>query len=84
MSRLRLTWYEMGEPLLVHTQPNAIPGRPYGMCTVLVPALGARLTRNGIRGPKVDPGRGSAKVILPAPVYWDYARAGDGAAVTAC
>ena len=43
-----LTWYEVGEPLLVHTQPNAIPGRPYGMCTVLVPALGARLTRNGI------------------------------------
>jgi hypothetical protein len=43
-----LTWYQMGEPLLVHTQPNAIPGRPYGMCTVLVPALGARLTRNGI------------------------------------
>ena len=37
-----LTWYEMGEPLLVHTQPNAIPGRPYGMCTVLVPAFGAR------------------------------------------
>ena len=43
-----LTWYEMGEPLLVHTQPNSTPGRPYGMCTVLVPALGARLTRNGI------------------------------------
>jgi hypothetical protein len=43
-----LTWYQMGEPLLVHTQPNAIPGRAYGMCTVLVPALGARLTRNGI------------------------------------
>jgi len=31
----------LGEPFLVHTQPNAIPGRPYGMCTVLVPALGA-------------------------------------------
>src|SRR6516162_4896799 len=36
-----LSWYELGEPFLVHTQPNAIPGRPYGMCTVLVPALGA-------------------------------------------
>jgi hypothetical protein len=22
-----LTWYEMGEPFLVHTQPNAVPGR---------------------------------------------------------
>ena len=40
-----LTWYEMGEPFLVYTQPNAVPGRPYGMCTVLVPALGARLTQ---------------------------------------
>ena len=45
---LVLTWYEIGDPLLIHTQPNAVPGRPYGVCTVLVPALGARLTRNGI------------------------------------
>jgi len=42
-----LTWYQMGEPFLVHTQPNTVPGRPYGMCTVIIPALGARLTRNG-------------------------------------
>jgi hypothetical protein len=63
-----LTWYQMGAPLLVHTQPSAIPGRPYGMGTVLVPALGARLTTMGSR-PKVGPGQGSAKVILPAPVY---------------
>ena len=42
-----LTWYSIGEPLLVHTQPNAEPNRPYGVCTVLVPALGARLVRNG-------------------------------------
>lgn len=43
-----LTWYGLGEPFLVHTQPNTTPGRPYGMCTVLVPALGARLTRDGV------------------------------------
>jgi hypothetical protein len=42
-----LTWYELGDPLLIHTQPNT-GGRRYGVCTVLVPALGARLTRNGI------------------------------------
>ncbi len=42
-----LTWHDIGEPLLIHTQPNAVPGRPYGVCTVLIPALGARLTRNG-------------------------------------
>ena len=45
---INLTWYEIGDPLLIHTQPNGEPGRPYGVCTVLVPALGARLTRNGI------------------------------------
>ncbi len=45
---IALTWYRMGDPLLIHTQPNATPDRPYGVCTVLVPALGARLTRNGV------------------------------------
>lgn len=40
-----LTWYDMGDPLLVHTQPNA--DRPYGVCTVLIPAASARLTLNG-------------------------------------
>ncbi len=44
---IALTWYNIGEPLLIHTQPNAEPGRPYGVCTVLIPALGAQLTRNG-------------------------------------
>jgi hypothetical protein len=43
---IALTWYRMGEPLLVHTQPTV--ERPYGVCTVLIPAAGARLTRNGI------------------------------------
>ena len=46
---IELTWYDVGEPLLIHTQPNAVPGRPYGVCTILIPALGARLTRNGIQ-----------------------------------
>ncbi len=45
---ITLTWYEVGDPLLIHTQPNADPGRPYGVCTVLMPALGARLARNGV------------------------------------
>jgi len=44
---IALTWHAIGAPLLIHTQPNAEPGRPYGVCTVLIPALGARLTRNG-------------------------------------
>jgi hypothetical protein len=44
---ISLTWHEIGEPLLIHTQPKATPDRPYGVCTVLVPARAARLTRNG-------------------------------------
>ncbi|MBX3500855.1 MAG: hypothetical protein KF889_15545 [Alphaproteobacteria bacterium] len=47
---IALTWHDIGDPLLIHTQPNAQPNpRPYGVCTVLVPAAGARLTRNGVQ-----------------------------------
>lgn len=46
---LILTWYDIGEPLLIHSQPNQIPGRQYGVCTLLIPALGARLARNGVQ-----------------------------------
>lgn len=45
---ISLTWYRIGEPLLIHTEPFSDPARPYGVCTVLIPALGARLTRNGV------------------------------------
>jgi hypothetical protein len=44
---LTLTWYEIGDPLLIHTNPGE-GGRKYGVCTLLVPALGARLARNGV------------------------------------
>jgi hypothetical protein len=43
-----LTWYDIGEPLLIHTQPGE-GGRRYGVCTLLVPALGARLTVDGVQ-----------------------------------
>src|SRR4029450_13831856 len=43
-----LTWYDIDDPLLIPPQPKAGPGRPYGVCTVLIPALGARLSRNGV------------------------------------
>src|SRR6516162_8345886 len=45
---ISLTWFDIGEPLLIHSQPNQIPNRRYGVCTVLIPALGTRLVRNGI------------------------------------
>ena len=40
-----LTWHDLGDPLLVHTTPS--DERRYGVCTVLIPASGARLTMNG-------------------------------------
>ena len=42
-----LTWYDAGDPLLLHTLPAPDGERKYGVCTVLVPCLGARLTLNG-------------------------------------
>ena len=74
-----LTWYDTGEPFLVHTQPNAIPGRPYGMCTVLVPARGARLTRNGVEAegqpwPRDREGRPSSTCVLGLCESWTQPR----------
>jgi len=47
---ISLTWHDIGEPLLIHTYPNVGPdARPYGVCTVLIPAAGARVTRNGVQ-----------------------------------
>jgi hypothetical protein len=60
---IALTWYDIGDPLLIHTQPNEGPdARPYGVCTILIPCLGARLTRNGVQAagtpfPRVREGR---------------------------
>jgi len=45
---ITLTWHDIGEPLLIHTQPGPPPARKYGVCTVLIPTLGARLTVNGV------------------------------------
>ena len=45
---ISLTWYELGEPMLLHTQPGATPERPYGVNTLFLPAAGARLTVDGV------------------------------------
>jgi hypothetical protein len=76
---IALTWYDLGEPFLVHTQPNTIPGRPYGMCTVLIPALGARLTRNGTEAagrpwPREREGRASSTCVLGLCESWTEVR----------
>jgi hypothetical protein len=76
---IELTWYSIGEPLLIHTQPNAEPGRPYGVCTVLIPALGGRLTRNGVHAkgkpwPREREGRPFSTSALAFSESWTEAR----------
>jgi hypothetical protein len=44
---ITLTWYDIGEPLMIHHQPGH-NGRKYGLNTVLIPALGGRLERGGV------------------------------------
>jgi len=75
---IALTWYDIGEPFLVHTQPNSVPGRPYGMCTVLIPAHGARLTRSGSQAegrpwPRDREGRRSSTCVLGLCESWTEA-----------
>ena len=76
---IALTWYQIGDPLLIHTEPNAEPGRPYGVCTLLIPALGARLTRNGIEAagrpwPREREGRPFSTCALAFSESWTEAR----------
>ena len=76
---IALTWYSIGEPLLIHTQPNAEPGRPSGVCTVLIPARGARLTRNGVQAvgqpwPREREGRKFSTCALAFSESWTAAR----------
>jgi hypothetical protein len=76
---IALTWHQIGDPLLIHTQPNAEPGRPYGVCTLLIPALGARLTRNGSEAagrpwPRDREGRPFSTCALAFSESWTEAR----------
>ena len=47
---LSLTWFDLGDPLMIHTQPGTGAGeRPYGVNTVLIPASGTRLVLDGVQ-----------------------------------
>ncbi|MEI7710992.1 MAG: hypothetical protein WCI94_06140 [Rhodospirillales bacterium] len=76
---IALTWYRIGEPLLIHTEPYSDPARPYGVCTVLIPALGARLTRNGVEAagqpwPRVREGKPFSTCALAFSESWTERR----------
>lgn len=73
-----LTWYDIGDPLLMHTAPNT-GGRRYGLCTVLVPALSGRLTINGDEAngrawPRVREGRPFSTSALAFSESWTDVR----------
>ena len=81
---IALTWYDLGEPLLIHDQPNQPPNnRPYGVCTLLVPALSTRLTVNGVQA-KGQPwrrereGRPFSTCALAFSESWTEPRNADG------
>jgi hypothetical protein len=77
--QVALTWYDVGEPILIHTQPAPPSARKYGVCTVLIPALGARLTVNGVQAkgrafPTQREGRPFSTCALAFSESWTEAR----------
>ena len=76
---ITMTWFDIGDPLLIHTQPNQVPNRRYGVCTVLIPALGTRLARNGVEAkgrswPREREGRPFSTSALAFCESWTEAR----------
>jgi hypothetical protein len=74
-----MTWYNCGDPLLIHTDPISDPKRPYGVCTVLIPAYDTRLTYNGIEAkgkswPRDREGRPFSTSALAFSESWTEAR----------
>ena len=58
-----------------HRSRTPIPDRRYGVCTVLIPALGARLSATASR-PRGEPGRGNARAGRSARRRWRSRKAG--------
>ena len=76
---IALTWYNPGDPLLLHTDPKSDPARYLGLCTVLVPCAGAQLTVNGVAAagrawPREREGRAFSTCALAFSESWTEAR----------
>ena len=74
---VQLTWHDLGDPLLLHSTPGE---RPYGVCTILIPALGTRLSRNGVEAagrawPRDREGRPFSTCALAFSESWTEPRA---------
>jgi hypothetical protein len=79
-AEVSLTWFDLGDPLMIHTQPGSGPGeRPYGVNSVLIPAAGTRLTLNGAQAkgqawPRDREGRPFSTSALAFCESWTEAR----------
>ena len=73
---IALTWHEIGEPLLIHTQPGPPPARKYGVCTVLIPAPGRSADGQWGAGEGAAIRDRDGKGVRSAPVRWHSPKAG--------
>ncbi|MEQ1613675.1 MAG: hypothetical protein ABL904_13055 [Hyphomicrobiaceae bacterium] len=73
------SWSNMRDPMILHTQPGTPAGRPYGLCTVFVPALEAKFSINGRNAigkawPRSREGRPFSTSSLAFSESWTQAR----------
>ncbi len=73
------SWSNMRDPMMLHTQPGTPAGRPYGLCTVFVPALDASFSINGKKAtgkawPRLREGRPFSTSALAFSESWTQAR----------
>ena len=73
------SWSNMRDPMMLHTQPGTPAGRPYGLCTVFVPALEASFSINGKNAvgkawPRNREGRPFSTCALAFSESWTQAR----------
>lgn len=78
-AELVCSWSNMCAPMMLHTQPGTPAGRPYGLCTVFVPALEASFSINGKNAagkawPREREGRPFSTCSLAFSESWTEAR----------
>ena len=73
---IALTWYSIGEPLLIHTQPNAEPGAPLRRMHRADTRRWARACRGTASRRWANRGHGSARDGRSAPARWHSPKAG--------
>jgi hypothetical protein len=70
-----LTWHDLGDPLLIHTQPNSIPGAATA-CARCSCRHSGRACRATASKPPAGPGSGSGRAGHSARARWRSPKAG--------